>query len=150
MSESIYLIVIPAVLLTALMCIERPTIWRCSSFGLLIAMAALLRSEAVDLIVRLGVPIILIAAGDRRKRLQTGLAFTVGFLLLLMPWLIRNQVQLGSPSLSNNSGVRLDGYYCPAALNPSDPAYGGFNFTCAFNTAAFVIRDTKPPSPIPK
>ena len=95
MSESIYLVVIPGVLLMALLCVERPTIWRFGSLGLVIAVAALVRSEAVDLIVLLGVPVILTAAGDWRRRAQTGLALAVGFLLVLTPWLIRNEIKLG-------------------------------------------------------
>ncbi len=146
MSESVYLIVISAALLTALLCIERPTVWRFGSLGLLIAIATLVRSEAVDFIVVFGVLLVLIAAGEWRKRLQTGLALVVGFLLVLTPWLIRNEIQLGGPSLSTNGGVTLAGSYCPASVDPSDAAYGSFNYACAYNEYVFVARHTRPPN----
>ena len=41
--------------------------------------------------------------------------------------------------------MTLAGSYCPTSLNPSDPAYGSFNFACAFNGYLFVSHDTMPP-----
>jgi hypothetical protein len=143
MSESIYLIVIPAILLTALLCAERPTAWRFGNLGVLIAIATLIRSEAIDFIVLLGVPVIVIGTGDWRRRLETGLAMAVGFVLILTPWLIRNEIQLGGASLSTNGGVTLAGSYCSATFNPRDPTYGSFNVACAVYGFASAAHHTK-------
>ncbi len=145
MSESVYLVVIPGILLMALRCVDRPTAWRFGSLGLLIAVAILIRSEAIDLVVLLGIPVILMAAAGRRKRIQAGLALLVGFLVVLTPWVVRNDIQLGGASLSTNGGVTLAGSYCPAALNPSSSSYGSFNYACAIDEYIFLIKHTRPP-----
>ncbi len=111
MSESIYLVAIPGMLLVAVLCIEKPTVWRFGSLGLIIAIATLIRSEAVDFIALLGVPVLLMAVGDWRRRIQTGLALVVGFALILTPWLVHNEVQLGGATLSTNGGGTLDGSF---------------------------------------
>jgi hypothetical protein len=142
MSESIYLIAIPGALLMALLCVERPTVWRFGGLGCLIAVAALIRSEAIDFIVFLGVAVLLLAAGDWRKRFQTGLALAAGFLLILTPWLVRNEIRLGGASLSANEGVTLAGSYCPPTFDPSNPSYGSFNVYCSIIAAA----NARPPA----
>jgi hypothetical protein len=142
MSESVYLVVIPGILLMALMCIERATLWRFGSLGLLIAVATLIRSEAIDFIVLLGIPVLLMAVGDWRRRVQTGLALAAGFLLVLTPWLVRNEIQLGGASLSTNGGVTLAGSYCPATFNRTSPSYGSFNTFCAVSEFAAALQRT--------
>ena len=143
MSESIYLVILPGILLLGLASIERPTGWRLGALGTLIAIATLIRSEAIDLLVLLAIPVILLAYRDWRKRLWAGLAVTSGFVLILTPWLVRNEIQLGGASLSTNGGVTLAGSYCPATFNPDDPSYGSFNTYCAINQFADA---TKPAS----
>ena len=145
MSESVYLIVIPGILLVALGCIRRPVVWRFGCLGLLIAIAILIRSEAIDFTLLLGIPVVLIASGGWRRRLQTGIVLVVGLLLVLTPWLVRNAIQLGGASLSTNGGVTLAGSYCPAALNPNDSSYGSFDTACAIDEYIFLIKHTRPP-----
>jgi hypothetical protein len=131
MSESVYLVAIPGVLLVALLCVERPTVVRFAALGILIGIATLIRSEAIDLVLLLGIPVVLIAARDWRTRILTGLAVVVGLFLMLTPWLVRNEVQLGGLSLSTDGGVTLAGSYCPATFDPNEPYYGSFNIICA-------------------
>ena len=145
MSESVYLIVIPGILLVALGCIRRPAVWRFGILGLLIAIATLIRSEAIDFTVLLGAPVVLIATSGWRRRLQTGMAFVVGLLLVLTPWLVRNDIQLGGATLSTNGGVTLAGSYCPAALDPNNSDYGSFNTACAISEYIVLIKHTRPP-----
>jgi hypothetical protein len=145
MSESVYLIVIPGILLVAHRCIKRPVLWRFGSLGLLIAIAILIRSEAIDFALLLGLPVVLIATRDWRRRLRTGVALVVGLLLVLTPWLVRNEIQLGSATLSTNGGVTLAGSYCPAVLNPNNSSYGSFDYTCAIDEYIFLIKHTRPP-----
>jgi 4-amino-4-deoxy-L-arabinose transferase-like glycosyltransferase len=144
MSESVYLIVVPGILLVALGCIKRPAVWRFGILGLLIAIAVLIRSEAIDFTVLLGVPVLLIATEGWRRRFQTGIALVVGLLLVLTPWLVRNEIQLGGASLSTNGGVTLAGSYCPATLNPNNSDYGSFNTGCAVGEYIFLIKHTRP------
>ena len=64
MSESIYLVVVPGILLLGLASVERPTTLRLGALGMCIAAATLIRSEAIDFIVLLGIPVILMALGN--------------------------------------------------------------------------------------
>ena len=72
LSESLYLVVIPLLLLVALESVDRPS-WRMFGLvGLVIGVAALTRSEATAFVVVLGVPLVLLGsreleeAGDLR------------------------------------------------------------------------------------
>ena len=63
MSESILCVAIPLMLLLALRCLEEPTIVRFTILGVVIALAVLIRSEAVDFVVLLGVPLLSLLRG---------------------------------------------------------------------------------------
>ena len=110
MSESVYLVIIPTMLLFALRCIDKARRWDFVVLGLLIGVATLTRSEAVDFIVLLAIPVVIFAsklaqASSPRMVLLAGIALVIG------PWLIRNDIQLGSPTLSTNGGLTLSGSY---------------------------------------
>ena len=72
LSESVYLVVIPLVLLAALRCVERPSLLRFAAVGLMIGIAALTRSEATSLILLLGIPLMLFTTRPWRERGHSG------------------------------------------------------------------------------
>jgi hypothetical protein len=92
MSESMYLVIIPLMLLLALRCLEHPSIGKFAILGVVIAFAVLIRSEAIDFVVLLGLPLMLFASVPWKPRGLFRLAFAAGIALLLGPWLIRNEV----------------------------------------------------------
>jgi hypothetical protein len=146
MSESVYLIVIPMMLLLALRCLEHPRVRRFAILGVAIALAVLIRSEAIDFVVLLGLPLLLFAAVPWKKRSLFGLAFVAGLVLILGPWLIRNQVQVGGAVLSDQQGLTLAGSYCNSTFDPKDPTYGSFNGGCADGSGAVFIKYVQPPN----
>jgi 4-amino-4-deoxy-L-arabinose transferase-like glycosyltransferase len=146
MSESIYLVAIPGMLLMALLCIEKPSVLRFGGLGLLIAIATLIRSEAVDFIALLGLPVVLMAVGDWRRRIRTGVALVAGFALVITPWLVKNEIQLGGATLSTNGGGTLAGSYCAATFNPSDSAYGSYDGACSLIAIYDLVHYTRPPN----
>ena len=146
MSESVYLIVIPMMLLLALRCLEHPRVRRFAVLGVTIAFAVLIRSEAIDFVVLLGLPLLLFAAVPWKKRSLFGLAFVAGLVLILGPWLIRNQVQVGGAVLSDQQGLTLAGSYCNNTFDPKDPTYGSFNGDCADGSGAVFIKYGQPPN----
>jgi hypothetical protein len=146
MSESIYLIVIPMMLLLALRCLENPRVSRYAILGVAIALAVLIRSDAIDFVVLLGLPLLIFAAVPWRKLSLLGLAFVAGLVLILGPWLIRNEVQVGAPVLSDQQGLTLAGSYCTNTFDPKDPTYGSFNGDCADGLGAVFIKYGKPPN----
>jgi hypothetical protein len=145
MSESIYLVVVPLVLLQTLRCLERASARRFVVLGILLAGAVLIRSDAIGLILLLGVPLLLVVAVPWRNRALLGAALLVGLIVVLGPWLIRNEVQLGGAVLSDQQGSTLAGSYCNATFNPTSPTYGSFDGECAAVGTAEVFLGVKPP-----
>ena len=146
MSESIYLIIIPTMLVFALRCIDRPNRWDFAVLGVLIGLATLTRSEAVDFVVLLGVPVVLLSVRPWRERLVFGLVLVAGVALLLGPWLARDDVKMGALILSTNGGDTLSGSYCPPTYSPKNPTYGGFDDDCQFGLAAVIVTYKRPPN----
>jgi peptidoglycan/LPS O-acetylase OafA/YrhL len=146
MSESVYLVVIPMVLLLALGCLDHPSRWRFVGLGGSLALAILTRSDALVLVVFLGAPTVLFATRSGRERLALARCLLAGLALVLAPWLIRNEVQMGGLSLSDNQGGTLAGSYCPAATNPHSYDYGAFNPVCADGSIGFVVLQVHPPN----
>ena len=73
-------------------------------------------------------------------------AMLMGCLALVAPWMIRNEIQLGTASLSTQAGLTLIGSYCTRTFDPHDETFGSFNGVCADGTAAVFVRYVKPPS----
>lgn len=146
MSESIYLVVIPAVLLIALSCHDHPRPWRFVLLGGAIALAVLTRSDALSLAVFLGVPVVLYAARSGRRRLTLARCLFAGLVLVLAPWVVRNEIQLGGFALSDNQGGTLAGSYCAPAMNPGNQEYGDFDALCAEGAAGYLIQAAPPPN----
>jgi hypothetical protein len=141
LSESIYLVVIPLLLLAALRCVDRPSSWRFLVVGLMIGIAALTRSEALSLVVLLGIPLVLFVPRGWRARVKLGLILLVGVGLVVGPWVVRNDLQLGGLILSTNSGTTLVGAYTATTFNPNSPFYGSFSNTVEDGTAAVIKRE---------
>ncbi len=146
MSESLYLIVIALMLLLALRCLEHPSIGRFAILGVVVALATLTRVEAIDFVVFLGLPLLTFAALPWKNRCLLGLAFMAGLVLLLGPWIIRNEVQVGGAVLSTDQGGTLEGSYCNNTFDPANPEYGSFSGGCA-DLGAFLVLYARPPDP---
>jgi hypothetical protein len=146
MSESVYFIAIPTVLLVALLCIERGTVGWFLLLGATIAISVLIRSEAIDLVVLLGLPVLGLAVLSWRQRAFCGAAMLCGLLVVLGPWVIRNDIQMGGLTLSTNDGPTLAGSYCPDTLDGGNSEYGSYELDCAFGAAAIIERHERPPN----
>ncbi len=145
MSESLYLVIIPAMLLFALRCLDRPNPWDFLALGLLVGVATLTRSEAVDFVVLLGVVVVVLATRAWRDRVVLAVVFLAGVGLFLVPWVVRNDIQMGSLTLSTNEGLTLSGSYSADTLSPSGPNYGGFSNDTQFGAAAILVKYGTPP-----
>ena len=75
-----------------------------------------------------------------------GLVLLAGIVLVIGPWVIRNDIQLGSPTLSTNGGFTLSGSYSHATFSPSSPEYGGFDDGSQNGLAAVIFTYAKPPN----
>ena len=113
-SESLYVLLVLS-LLAAYGLAERPTRGRAAMLGVVIALAALTRAEALLLIVLLGLPAIWLGRA-RGGRLRLALALCTGCAVLVVPWLARNWAEFDRPAgISTNEGGLLAGANCPRA-----------------------------------
>jgi 4-amino-4-deoxy-L-arabinose transferase-like glycosyltransferase len=145
MSESVYLVLVPAMLLFALRCVDEHNPWDFLALGLLVGLAALTRSEAVDFVVLLGLLVVVVATGSWRRRLVFSVAFLAGVGVFLVPWIVRNDIQMRSLTLSTNEGLTLAGSYSGATFSPSNPLYGSFDNNNQLGLTAVILTFDKPP-----
>jgi hypothetical protein len=142
MSEAIYMVLVPGVLLAALALLERPS-WRTAAvLGALTGVAGLVRSEALALAVLVGLPAVALAGQGWRARVRWAAVVALGAVLVVTPWLVRNQQSVGTLSLSTNAGKTLQGAYCTETF--SGPRLGGFSYDCQFGAAALVLDQGLP------
>ena len=146
LSESVYLVVVPLVLLAALRCVDRPTWWAFGVAGIAIGLATLTRSEAVWFVIVLGIPLVFLGPRTWRTRVRCGLALLAGFVIVVGPWLVRNEVQLGGLTLSTDGGYTLAGAYTPSTFSPSSPFYGSFDGNAQFDYLLHLVDSSKPPN----
>jgi 4-amino-4-deoxy-L-arabinose transferase-like glycosyltransferase len=134
MSESLYGLLIAACLLVALRlrgerraepaqsAAPRRTIGFAAALGALIGLAALTRSEALLLLVLLGVPL-------TWRAWRPALALVLACLVVLAPWTIRNWNAFDRFTLiSHNDSTVLAGANCDRTYRGSD--LGGWRFEC--------------------
>jgi 4-amino-4-deoxy-L-arabinose transferase-like glycosyltransferase len=119
-SESVYALTISLVLLAALRLREAPSGRRAIVAGVAIAVATLVRSEALLLLVLLVLPL----AGPRRAVLAG-----VACLVVLAPWLVRCWIAFDRPVLvSTNVGGLLAGANCDRTYHGE--LLGQWDFRC--------------------
>jgi 4-amino-4-deoxy-L-arabinose transferase-like glycosyltransferase len=113
-SESLYAPLIALALLLAYRLRDRPGVLRAAALGVAIGLAALTRSEALLLVVLLGVPLALLLPPG--TRLRPAIAVVAGCALVVTPWLARNWIVFDRPAaISTNEGGLLAGANCDAA-----------------------------------
>ncbi len=132
-SETLYVLLIALTLLAAYRAYDFPSAWRFAQLGVVIALAALTRSEALLLFVLLVPPLLARVEQGRALRLAVaGLAVAV----VLAPWLIRCWTVFDQPVLiSTNSGDLLAGANCDTTY--SGALLGGWAFGCALGAGEF-------------
>jgi hypothetical protein len=116
-SESLYALLVALALLAAYRLHDAPGWRRAAILGVVIGLAALTRSEALVLVVLLGVPAVWVA-GAPRARLKLLAVVVAGCLVLVLPWLARNWIAFDRPTaISTNEGGLLLGANCDRAYH---------------------------------
>jgi 4-amino-4-deoxy-L-arabinose transferase-like glycosyltransferase len=82
--RDLYLVIVPTMLLFTIWCLDKPTKWNFLALGVLVGIATLTRSEAVNFVVLLGVVVIL-TTSHWRERMVFVAVFPVGVGLLSFP-----------------------------------------------------------------
>jgi hypothetical protein len=143
MSEAVHLVIVPGVLLAAVAVLDRPSWRRAALLGGLAGLAGLVRAEAVGLVLLVGLPAAVLAAGGWRARARWAGLVLLGAAVVVGPWLLRNQRELDTLTMSTNSGKTLMGANCVDTF--SGPKLGGFSYDCQFGAAALVVQAGLPP-----
>jgi hypothetical protein len=122
MSESLYGMLIAGSLLTALHLRERRTIGSAAALGALIALAALTRSEALLLLLLIGLPLTF-------RNWKASAALVGACIVILAPWTIRNFSAFDRLTpISHNDSTVLAGANCDATYH--GPDLGSWRFDC--------------------
>ena len=129
MSETLYGALLAATMWLAIRFARRPSLGLAAAIGALASLAALTRGEALLLVPLLLLPLAFAAATTWRGR-ATFAAVAVGaFVLVLMPWTIRNLIVFEEPVLiSTNGSAVFVGANCDAVYHGQFK--GLWNFGC--------------------
>jgi 4-amino-4-deoxy-L-arabinose transferase-like glycosyltransferase len=129
MSESLYGMLIAACLLLALVLRERRTVGVAAALGAVIGLAALTRSEALLLLVLLGLPLVW-------RHWRAALALVLTCVVVLAPWTIRNYSVFHRFTLiSHNDSTVLAGANCSRTYHGID--LGSWRFDCISQRTTF-------------
>ena len=142
LSESLYLVMVPLVLLAALRLREEPGTGRAVALGAAVAGAGLTRPEGFALLAVVAAPAILLGSWRSAEAWRRLALVAVVTLLALAPWVIRNRVELDAWVLSSNGGKTLLGSNC--ADTYAGPRLGGFSYDCQFGAAAVLVEAGPP------
>jgi 4-amino-4-deoxy-L-arabinose transferase-like glycosyltransferase len=122
MSESLYGLLIAASLLVALQLHENRSVRLAAALGALIGLAALTRSEALLLLVLVGLPLTF-------RRWKAAVALIAACVVVLAPWTIRNWSAFDRFTLiSHNDSTVLAGANCDDTYH--GPDLGSWRFDC--------------------
>jgi 4-amino-4-deoxy-L-arabinose transferase-like glycosyltransferase len=129
MSEVLYGPLIAGMLLSALAVIDRPNLRRAALLGALIGLAALTRTEALLFLPFLVVPVAWRARSSWRGRAGLAAAAILTCVVVIGPWLIRNESTFGRFVLiSTNDQTVLAGANCPKTYYGVN--MGSWDVTC--------------------
>jgi 4-amino-4-deoxy-L-arabinose transferase-like glycosyltransferase len=125
MSESLFGLLVACALLQSLRLLENRTIWGMVLLGVLIGAAGLTRGEGLLLLPALG--LLLLTRGPP-PRLTPAAALVAATLIVVAPWVARNQHVFGKPVFTTNEGTTLAGANCRPSYHGD--SIGGFTITC--------------------
>jgi len=136
MSESLYVLLVTAAVVTSYRALDRPTLLRFAVVGVLVGLAALTRADALFL-----APILAVALAWRVRGPSTGRRLALGATVLavcvvvLTPWIASRSSQMGGTvAMTSNSGSMLAGANCPSTFGRR--LLGAWDFNCTVGPAA--------------
>jgi 4-amino-4-deoxy-L-arabinose transferase-like glycosyltransferase len=141
-TEALYAPLVAAILLLTYRLLDHPGLWSAAFLGLAIGVATLTRSEAIFLVVLLVLPAAVIAGRRIGRVLPLALVAVAATAIVLVPWVVRNEVVLGQPILfTSNSGHTAAATVCDATFDAGSPYLGFARHECALVGPCVDIRD---------
>lgn len=134
MSETPYAFAIAVLLLVSYGYLRRPALRRAAALGAVVGLCALIRAEAVLLLLVVVGPVVVLA-GTPGRRLAAGAVAAGVAAAVLAPWVIRNLLTFDHPVLLTiNSDTVLVGANCAASYH--GPGMGSWIFACSLAVGA--------------
>ena len=129
--EGLFALMVVLVVLATYRFVDRPGVGRAAVVGGLIGLAILVRGEALFLLALIAIPLaIVLRARGWRCILRWLAALGAATLVVLAPWLIRNETQFARPVLlSTNSGDVLSQSNCDDTYY--GPTIGYWSYRCS-------------------
>jgi hypothetical protein len=113
MAESLYVLLVTTAVLVAYVCIARRSWSWFLVLGLVLGAAALARSDALIVAPLLVASTAWCIPLPITRRIVSGVIAAAAVVAVLVPWVVRNERQMGEPlALSSNSGSVLEGANC--------------------------------------
>jgi 4-amino-4-deoxy-L-arabinose transferase-like glycosyltransferase len=130
MAETIYVPLVALTLLALFRAIERPTARRWVLAGALGGAATLARSDGGLVVVLVVLPVAFVHSARRaRPRLGAVGAALLGALIVVTPWIVRNQMELRRPTLATlDAGTAIAGTNCDSTYYGSK--LGSWDYAC--------------------
>jgi hypothetical protein len=142
LSESLYLVTVPLVLLAALDLRDRRTTMAAVPLGIAIGAAGLTRPEGLGLLAVVAAPAVLLGSVRSPAAWRAFGLVALVTVLTVTPWVVRNRVDLDAWVLSTNGGKTLLGSNCGDTY--AGDALGGFSYDCQFGAAALLVQQGPP------
>jgi hypothetical protein len=138
MSESLHLVVVPGVLLLCLRLLDGGRGAAVAGVGAAIGVAARGRPARRGVGVGAAHPAGGAAPPLRRGGLRLVGWLALGAIVVVVPWVARNERELGAPVLATNSGKTILGSNCDDTY--AGRALGGFSYDCFFGAATVLVQ----------
>ena len=149
MSETLYVPIVLLALLIAYRARQRPTVMTWCALGAVIGLAALTRADGVLLVLVVMIPTAVLTR-DRPRHLLPRVALGCAmFVLVLSPWVLRNAIEVGEPSIETvSSSGALAAANCPATYYGA--VIGYWKFSCrepqlmrTMSEADYAVRERR-------
>lgn len=140
MSETLSIPLLYGAVLLAMGALSRPSVWRWLGVGLLLGLIVLTRADGIiTALVLVGACAGAVDAPVRRRLALAGAALGL-ILLVVVPWVVRNQQQVGETSIATiSSSGTIAGANCP--MTYSGPEIGLWTLACMNAPRQQVLRE---------
>ena len=140
MSETLSIPLLYGAVLMAMVAIDKPALWRWAIVGVLLGLTMLTRADAVIPVVLMAAAGAIAVGGDLRRRLLVG-GLTLGIaVLVVVPWVVRNQDRVGVPTVATiSSSATIAGANCPSTY--WGDFFGSWDLSCSDSERQTVLGE---------
>lgn len=140
MTETLSIPLLYGAVLVAMVAIDKPALWRWCIVGVLLGLTMLTRADAVIPVILIAAACAIAAPGNLRRRVLAGGATLGVAVLVVVPWVIRNDDRVGEPTVATiSSSATIAGANCPSTYWGN--ALGSWDFGCSDSGRQAVLGE---------